>query len=366
MSFLLVFPYLKGFVKPHLAPLTYFLVAVNVLVFLTSYGNFQIADRKLDRFLNDGNFLNNQGTLFAVMIREEPAQFTPMLTKLQKQALLGDHDSRELLGSLALHNTVFMNRAESFDFRGDEIAVRSWKVKFKELRHLQDQHPSYQWGLSEKHRDWVNWLSYQFAHSGFAHLFFNMLFLIFFGTYVEIRLGSSFVILTYLGAGLFGASVFSMLSGISSSPLIGASGAISGLMGLVAFAFWKERLKFFYWLLPVKGYYGFALLPSWLVVIIYAAPDIAGWLAAIPELGSIAYTAHIGGTAFGFVVAMLYRSGYLESENDDDENYRDLSRPDELTKERARGLASFFTPSDDATQDDSTPATKSDNDRMAS
>lgn len=335
MNFLLLFPFLRGIVKPHVAPLTYFLFAVNLFVFITTYPSFRLADEKLDQYLSDDAYIDTQGSVFAVMIRQHPSEFSPTLRALGDQADHGQKDSRQLLGSLALRNGEFMKRAATYDFGGDEIAVRSWREKFLELKHAQDEHPSYQWGLSQSHQTWLQWFTYQFAHSGFGHFFWNMVFLLFFGIFVEVRLGGSFVILTYLGGGLAGAYVFSLLSGISSSPLVGASAAISGLMGLVTFGFWKEKIKYFYWLLPIRGYYGFALLPSWLVLVVYALPDISGYLAAVPDFGSIAFTAHLGGTAFGLLIALAYHFGWMEKEVDDEPSGSDagpLEGPEQSRK----------------------------------
>lgn len=305
--------------KPHLAPLTYFLFAVNVFVFMSTYDRFKVADHKMDVYLTDERFLSTQGSAFGVLIRDEPKLFSKMFRQLEDAELFGDMEARKRLGSLAFRNHDFMIRADSYDFHGDEIALKEWHTKFVELKRLQNQHPSFQWGVSENHDTIVNWLTYQFAHSGFAHLFGNMLFLLIFGTFVELKLGSSFVILTYLGAGLLGVCSFSLLSGITTSPLVGASAAISGLISLVAFGFWGKKLKYFYWFFPLRGYYGFVMLPSWIVLMLYMLPDLAGYFEAVPELGSIAYTAHIGGATFGFLMAMLYRSGWLETEIEEGE-----------------------------------------------
>lgn len=313
----LIFPILRGLVRPHLAPLTCFLFALNVFVFIATYDDYQKADKRLDVILDDERFLGTQGVAFAVMIRDnEAAGFSPTLRDLANQVFAGDADSRRVLGSLALRNREFMGRAVNYEFAGDEIALKQWRERFEEVNELQNSHPSYLWGISQSREGWVNWISYQFAHSGFGHLFWNMLFLLIFGTCVELGLGSSFVVLTYLGGGIAGAFVFSRLSGISSSPLVGASAAVSGLMGLVVFAFWKERLRFFYWLLPMKGYYGFTQLPSWIVLVVFVLPDISGYLSAVPDFGSVAYSAHLGGTGFGLAMAALLKLGILVREQE--------------------------------------------------
>lgn len=314
----MIFPFLRGLVAPHRAPITYFLFALNVLVFIGTLESFNRADKKLDAILQDKSFTSTQGAAFASMIKREPALFTPTILKLADSTVQGDLDSRSALGNLALRNPLFMDRAEDFIFKGDDIALEAWRKQFHDLRTVQEQHPSYRWGISTFHHQWQQWISYQFAHSGAMHLFWNMVFLLLFGSLVELELGSSFVILTYLGGGLLGAASFSALSGVSSSPLIGASAAVSALMALVAVYWWKrEPLMYVYWLLPFRGYYGMTKLPSWIVVVVYLLPDLSGYLAALSEFGSVAYSAHLGGAAFGAVVALALHSGVMVVETDE-------------------------------------------------
>ena len=316
----MIFPFLRGFIAPHLAPFTYFLFAINLFVFVATMEAFDRADSRLDKILADSQFLSTQGSAFAVMIYREPAHFTPNLRKLASNAQHGDSDARSVLGNLALRNNEFMSKAEKYEFGGDEVALESWRKSFSALKETQDEHPSYQWGISQLRDGWHQWVSYQFSHSGVFHLFWNMIFLVLFGAFVETKLGASFVILTYLGGGVFGALLFSILSGVSSSPLVGASAAVSGLMGLVGVYWWKrEKVSFFYWLLPIKGYFGFVALPSWIVIIVSLLPDLSGYLAASQEFGSVAYAAHLGGAAWGAAMAGFVAIGLMEKEVDDQE-----------------------------------------------
>jgi membrane associated rhomboid family serine protease len=158
----------------------------------------------------------------------------------------------------------------------------------------------------------MNWFTYQFSHAGFAHLFWNMIFLMIFGCFVETQLGASFVAIGYIIGGVAGAWAYSTLSGISYSPLVGASGAVSGLIGLVTVAWWRrERLPFLYVLIPTREYMGMALLPSWLLGLVFLLPDFSHYFASSREIGSVAYSAHIGGALFGVLIAFGVLSGVL-------------------------------------------------------
>lgn len=316
----MIFPVLRGFLPPHLIPVTFLFFSLNLLVFIFTLEANHEGDRKIESILSDRSFVETQGVAFAVMISREPeaSLFSSTLHSLATKALGGDFNSRRILGNLALRNVTFMRDAETYDFGGDEVALEKWRSSFKELKDIQANHPTYLWGLSRLKSDWIQYISYQFSHSGFVHLFWNMVFLLIFGGFVETRLGGSFVILSYLGGGLLGAFAFSKLSGISSSPLVGASAAVSALIALVGIAWLKRgRLRFFYWLLPAQGYYGFVLLPSWLVLLVMLVPDLSGYLAAARDVGSVAYSAHLGGAAWGTLMALALSCGLLRPEVDE-------------------------------------------------
>lgn len=301
----MIFPFLKGLGSPILTPFVYMLLALNLLVFGTTYPEVSKIDEEMNQTIENDAFLATQGSLFAIMIHENKELFSSMLQKMARQVRDGERESRRTLGVLALRNTIFMRRASDYEFGGDEIAVASWRAKFEEFKSLQAYHPSYLWGLTDQRQDWTQWVSYQFAHGGFTHLFWNMLFLLLFGAFVESQMGGLWLIVTYIASGLTGALAFALLSGVSSSPLVGASGAISGLIGLTVAWSGRRPLDYVYMLMPAQGYCGMAKLPSWLVLVIFVLPDISGYISAHTDFGSVAYTAHLGGVVTGLGLGLL-------------------------------------------------------------
>ena len=97
-------------------------------------------------------------------------------------------------------------------------------------------------------RPWTP-LTYMFLHANMAHILFNMLGLYFFGPRVEVRIGSRDFILLYLAAGLAGALLSFFFESV---PIVGASGAIFGV--LLAFAhFWPDERIYLWFILPVPA-----------------------------------------------------------------------------------------------------------------
>ena len=143
--------------------------------------------------------------------------------------------------------------------------------------------------------------SAMFLHAGLGHLLGNMLFLWIYGDNVEHRLGHARYLAVYLLSGVAATLGFSLLAGSSMTPLIGASGAISGVLGLYFIFFPRNKVKVFVFLFPIVM--RVFLLPSRLVLGVYLIWD--NILPLLVGAGSnVAYGAHLGGFLAGLVFAL--------------------------------------------------------------
>ena len=141
-----------------------------------------------------------------------------------------------------------------------------------------------------------------FLHGGWLHLLGNLLFLFVFGNNVEDRLGRVRYLAFYLVCGYAATYGFSVLFAGSDQPLVGASGAIAGVLGAYLVLFPRARvwaLLTFFFFLPVR-------LPAWLVlgswfVLQYLYARGAG----LSEASGTAYLAHVVGFAVG--AALVWR-----------------------------------------------------------
>jgi membrane associated rhomboid family serine protease len=141
-----------------------------------------------------------------------------------------------------------------------------------------------------------------FLHGGFMHLAGNMLFLFIFGDNVEFRLGRLRYLLTYLGCGIAATLFFALFSADSQVPLIGASGAISGVLGCYFLWFPRNRVRCFLFLFPIimTSIY----LSARLVLGFYLLIDnLLPFLLTSSAAGGVAHGAHIGGFLGGLGVA---------------------------------------------------------------
>ncbi len=150
-----------------------------------------------------------------------------------------------------------------------------------------------------------------FLHGSFLHFLGNMWFLYIFGDNVEDRYGHFKYLMIYLLAGATATLLQYILNPFSKIPMIGASGAISGVLGsyfvfypsagvltLILFGFFTRIVVF-----PAAFFLGF-----WFIFqILNGTQSLAIQAALGKELGGVAYFAHIGGFIFGLIVALTTR-----------------------------------------------------------
>ena len=142
-----------------------------------------------------------------------------------------------------------------------------------------------------------------FLHGDLLHLLGNMVFLLVFGRQVEIQLEKLNFLAFYLTAGITACLAHSLIEPDSSVPLIGASGAISGVLG--AFFLCNPRARITLVLDPILIYFLRRLtirLPAWLFLLAWFLLQIS--LALKPQASNVAFWAHIGGFLAGAVMAI--------------------------------------------------------------
>lgn len=305
----MIFPILNGILSFRRTPVTWLLFSLNLIVFLSTWSASELSQAKLESFIKDDVFSLTQGIVFAKFIDENPHRYPATLQLIAHESLSKiDGDRRRLLGGMAMRDSLFLKNAVAFSetIHGDQVAFKWWKGKFAEAAELRELHPSYGLGVTQTDDGFERRLAYQFAHSGSAHFVGNMIFFLLFASSLELIVGGLGVLITYLFSGVFAALFFSLMNEASAVPLIGASGAVSGVMSLFCVLLWNRKVLYAYFLLiPKKGYAGLVLLPAWVTLVLWFLSDLAGYWATPSELGGIAYSAHVGGEICGALIGLI-------------------------------------------------------------
>jgi membrane associated rhomboid family serine protease len=148
---------------------------------------------------------------------------------------------------------------------------------------------------------WSTLITSMFLHGGWLHLGGNMLYLWIFGDNLEKTMGHARFLVFYLACGVAAGLAHIFFSGASNIPSIGASGAISGVLGGYLVLFPRNRVR-------VLTRAGIVAMPAivvlgfWIVIQLISG---IGSLAVRTETGGVAYMAHIGGFVAGLILVRL-------------------------------------------------------------
>jgi membrane associated rhomboid family serine protease len=146
--------------------------------------------------------------------------------------------------------------------------------------------------------------SSMFLHGGWIHLIGNMLYLWIFGDNVEDRLGHGRFVLFYLLCGLAAALAQIYIHPTSRLPMVGASGAVAGVLGAYLLLFPHSRILA---LIPIGFFIQIAEIPAFIFLVFWFLMQFLSGAVAITgaPVGGVAWWAHIGGFVSGMVLVYL-------------------------------------------------------------
>lgn len=150
-----------------------------------------------------------------------------------------------------------------------------------------------------------------FLHGGWAHILGNMWFLWIFGDNVEDRLGHLRYVVFYFASGLAATAAHALFSPRSVIPAIGASGAISGVLGAYLFLYPRARvvtLLFLGIFIQVIQVPALVYLPFWFIIQLFSGLASLG-VPSSAQQGGVAFFAHIGGFVAGPLLLLLLGGG---------------------------------------------------------
>jgi membrane associated rhomboid family serine protease len=168
--------------------------------------------------------------------------------------------------------------------------------------------PYRKWGYIPADRSMLALLTYMFIHGGWLHLFGNLLLLYITGPFIEDLWGRPIYTAFYLMVGALSALMYASHYPNFAGPLIGASGAIAGVMGAFLINFYKTKINFFYWIgFFFRGTFeapAFVMLPLWVLLEFFNASVVDSIQAEGTGGGGVAHWAHVWGFVFGVLVAV--------------------------------------------------------------
>ena len=208
---------------------------------------------------------------------------------------------------------AFESQLEAYRQIPREESLTSLEVEQEELDRLSQRFlqalqnvPYVKWGYIPAEKNLWGLLAYMFIHGGFLHLLGNMLLLYLMGPFIEDVWGRPIYAVFYLTMGVLAAFLYGLHYPNFQGPLIGASGAIAGVMGAFFIRYLKTKITFFYFFFPFfRGTFqapAWLMLPLWLLLQLFNARMIDS-VNSQGDGGGVAYWAHIWGFLLGTAVA---------------------------------------------------------------
>jgi membrane associated rhomboid family serine protease len=159
--------------------------------------------------------------------------------------------------------------------------------------------------LADPGRQISHLVTSMFLHGSWMHLIGNMWFLWLFGNNIEDSMTRPRFVVFYLASGLAAALAQVAANPASEIPMVGASGAISGVMGAYLMLFPRVRV---YTMVPLGFFLTSMALPAWVMLIYWAFLQVAGGITSVfaEQAGGVAFWAHLGGFVAGVVLVRLF------------------------------------------------------------
>ena len=157
---------------------------------------------------------------------------------------------------------------------------------------------------------WYTVLTSMFLHGGWLHLLGNMWFLWLFGNNVEDVMGHARFLAFYLICGFAAAAAQILIDPTSAVPMVGASGAISGVMGAYVVLYPRVRVHTIVWFILLFKW----TVPAWLMLGYWFLLQLIG--AGLNPVGGVAVWAHIGGFVAGSLLITIFRNPALQEQRE--------------------------------------------------
>jgi membrane associated rhomboid family serine protease len=244
------------------------------------------------------------------------------------------HQAKAFLMTAMESDAGFIKSLRSGEIiKPDEPGYAQWRTARLDFEALMDRVSAKRFGLNTAAPNAYSWFTSLFLHGDLMHLLGNMVMLFVVGVAVESLVGARWFLGMYLLGGLAGGLLFAVTHPAPGGTIIGASGAVSALMGIFTVVYGARVVNFFYWVIV---FIGFRALPGIIMLPVWIASEGLQWLFR-SEASNVGYMAHLGGLIGGALLgllAMRLRREHIVAKHE----VADDSKLDEEELERATNL----------------------------
>jgi len=287
---------------------TILIILINCFVFFI----LQAGDKKKYRKATEFYFKSG-------LARIEVSAYFDYLKATEKNEIPSHSPGKRMSRKTILRSWARMQKDHVFiqKLHNDEIITPEDRV-YEEWKALREKHENMMSGIISMRFAFrpaepslVTTFTHMFLHGSFMHLLGNMIFLWLVGCVLELGCGRPLYLGIYILTGILAVWLFAFVYMDSRVPLVGASGAISGLVGAYMVLYGKRKIKIFY---TIGVYFNYTRLSAIFLLPIWIGNEIFQLLFG--AFTHIAYVAHIGGLIGGSILGYLNRK-YLGLVNED-------------------------------------------------
>jgi membrane associated rhomboid family serine protease len=295
---MLILPYQTRFTARSLPVVTLALVAFNVLVYLVlQSGDSKAYQRAADYYVSAQLAQIELPRYAAYLERRNDRKAMQVLRAIRSGP--AEDDARAVLMVMQRDREFMKDLAADAVVSKEEPLYPAWKEQRDRFHALWVQVFTERFALEPGSASVLRLITYQFLHGGALHLLGNMAVLLLAGPFAEAALGRLRFLIAYIASGAIAGAVHLL---ISDQGLIGASGAISGTMAMVAVLYGTRKVPVFYWLFV---YFNTARVPALWLLPVWLAIEAVQW--ALSPATRVAYDAHIAGFISGAILAWLLK-----------------------------------------------------------
>ncbi|MFK8010416.1 MAG: rhomboid family intramembrane serine protease [Marinicellaceae bacterium] len=309
---MVILPTEKRFDWQHAPIVLFIIIILNILIFFGyQFGDDQKAFRAVLEYKQQ-NFLEKEWPVYQEYLKSNEQQ--ERLNKEQQYYDNLEDPSNEfmLLYSIVSDNEFYQYLDKNAFSLFYLSYVETWALPRQNIHDEMRSVSTYAYGLIPNKISPVTLISYQFLHGGIMHLLGNMIFLIICGFAVEAAIGHLKFLAFYLISGISAGLLFSFMDLSSTTPLVGASGSISGVMAMYLGVFRLRKIEFFYWFFIFVGYFR---APALLLLPVYISKELYYFFTN--DGSNVAFMAHAGGFIAGgllMIVAYLINPKMMNKE----------------------------------------------------
>ncbi len=220
-----------------------------------------------------------------------------------KEPKTDGHENEFIVQQEMRSDDTFIIRLKSDEIITPQMKLYSrWKQLRQEYEDILGQSMTYSYGYKPAQGNILNAFTCMFLHGSLMHLVGNMVFLWLVGCMIEMGCNRLIYIMTYLLTGIIATLSFGLIYSDSFTPLIGASGAIAGLMGFYTILFARKKVGIF---LSLGFYFTNTKVPAIILLPFWIGNELYQLFLGGPS--NVAYTAHLGGLVSGALASLVQK-----------------------------------------------------------